>query len=96
MKVRDELWHLTDGKYQSYIKNVQYEALDIAEGDKALLTRKTLEQSGQKQDVTTFISARKDYFFECTLMGSYEGSEVKKLILQIWKIVEAEAKKGKR
>jgi hypothetical protein len=96
MKVRDELWRLTDEKYQSHIKNVTYEPLDIGEGEKALLTRKTIEQGGQKQDVTTFISVRKEYFFECTLMGNYDDSEVKKLVLQIWKIVEAEQKKGAR
>jgi hypothetical protein len=94
MAVRDELWRLTDEKYRSYIKDVTYEQLDIGAGEKALLTRKTIEQGGRKQDVTTFISVRKDYFFECTLMGTYESSEVKKLILQIWKIVESEDKKG--
>ncbi len=96
MKVRDDLWRLTDEKYRSYIKNVAYESLDIGEGEKALITRKTIEQGGQKQDVTSFVSARKAYFFECTLMGTYENSEVKKLILQIWKIIESEAKKGQR
>ena len=96
MQVRYELWHLTDEQYRSHIKNVNYEELDIGEGEKVLLTRKTLEQSGQRQDITMFISARKAYFFECTLMGNYESSEVKKLILQIWKIVESEAKKGTR
>ncbi len=96
MKVRDELWRLTDEKYKSSIKNVEYEPLDLEKGEKALVTRKTIEQGGQKQDVTSFVSARKAYFFECTLMGAYENSEVKKLILQIWKIVESEAKKGKR
>jgi hypothetical protein len=96
IKVRDELWRLTDAKYQSYIKDVKYEPLDIGEEEKALLTRKTIEQGGQKQDVTTFISARKAYFFECTLMGTYDDNAVKKLILQIWKIVEADTKKGAR
>jgi len=96
MQVRYELLHLTDEQYRSHIKNVNYEELDIGEGEKVLLTRKTLEQSGQRQDITMFISARKAYFFECTLMGTYESSEVKKLILQIWKIVESEAKKGTR
>jgi hypothetical protein len=96
MTVRDELWRLTDGKYRSYIKDVTYEPVDIGAGEKALLTRKTLEQGGRKQDVTTFISARDAYFFECTLLGNYESSEVKKLILQIWKIIESEAKKGQR
>jgi hypothetical protein len=96
MQVRYELWHLTDEEYRGHLKNVNYEELDIGEGEKVLLTRKTLEQSGQRQDITMFISARKAYFFECTLMGAYESSEVKKLILQIWKIVESEAKKGTR
>ncbi len=96
MKVRDELWHLTDEKYQSYIKNVKYEELGIAKGEKALLTRKTIEQAGQKVDVTTFVSARKNYFSECTLIGTYNDSEVQKLILQIWKIVESEEKKVTR
>jgi hypothetical protein len=96
MQVRDELLRLTDERYQSHIKNVNYEELDIAKDEKALLTRKTIEQSEQQQDITMFICARKDYFFECTLMGNYESNEVKKLILQIWKIVESEAKKGQR
>jgi hypothetical protein len=93
MKERDELWRLTDEKYRSYIKNVAYESLDIGEGEKALLTRKTIEQGSQKQDVTTFISAHNAYFFECTLMGNYENNEMTKLIVQIWKIIESEAKK---
>jgi hypothetical protein len=93
MQVRDELRRLTDEQYQSHLKNINYEELDMGEGEKVLLTRKTLEQSGQRQDITMFISARKAYFFECTLMGTYESSEVKKLILQIWKIVESETKK---
>lgn len=96
MKVRDELWRLTVENYKGNVKNVEYEALDLEKGEKALVTRKTLEQGGQKQDVTSFVSARKAYFFECTLMGNYESSEVKKLILQIWKIVESEVKKGTR
>jgi hypothetical protein len=96
MQVRDELWRLTDEKYKSHIKNIDYEELEIAKDEKALLTRKTIEQGNQKQDVTTFISERKDYFFECTLMGSYNDSDVQKLVLQIWKIVESEAKKGKQ
>jgi hypothetical protein len=95
MQVRDELWRLTDEQYQRHIKNVEYEELDIGDGERVLLSRKTLEESGQK-DITMFISARKTYFFECTLMGSYNDSELKKLILQIWKIVESEAKKGMR
>jgi len=96
MQVESELWRLKDEEYKKYVKEVDYKDIDIAEGEKTLVTRKTIEQGGQKRDVTTFISARKDYFFECTLMGSYNDSEVRKLILQIWKIVEAEAKKGMR
>ena len=96
MQVEGELWRLKDEEYKKYIKEVDYKDIEIASGEKALVTRKTIEQGGQKQDVTTFISARKDYCFECTLMGTYENSEVKKLILQIWKIVESEAKKGQR
>ena len=85
---------MTDEQYRSHIKNVDYEELDIGEDEKALLTRKTLEQSGQKQDITMFVSARKAYFFECTLMGNYERQRGEEIILQIWKIVESEAKKG--
>jgi hypothetical protein len=96
MQVRDELLRLTDEQYQNHIKNVTYEELDIAKGEKALLTRKTIEQNNAQQDITMFICARKDYFVECTLMGTYDDNEVKKLILQIWKIVESEAKKGMR
>jgi hypothetical protein len=96
MQVEDELWRLKDEEYKKYIKEVDYKDINIAEGEKALVTRKTIEQGNQKLDVTTFISARKDCFFECTLTGSYNDSEVKKLILQIWKIVESEAKKGMR
>jgi hypothetical protein len=96
MQVEGELWRLKDEEYKKYIKQVDYKDIEIAEGEKALVTRKTIEQGGQKQDVTSFVSARKAYFFECTLMGTYESSEVKKLILQIWKIVESEAKKGQR
>jgi hypothetical protein len=96
MKVEDELWRLKDEKYQQYIKEVVYEGLDIAKDEKALLTRKTLKQGEQQQDVTTFVSARKTYLFECTLIGRYKDSEVKKLILQIWKIIESEEQKGTR
>ena len=96
MQVEGELWRLKDEEYKKYIKEVDYKDIEIASGEKALVTRKTLEQGGQKKDVTSFVSARKAYFFECTLMGNYESSEVKKLILQIWKIVESEAKKGTR
>ena len=95
MQVEGELWRLKDEEYKKYIKEVDYKDIEIASGEKALVTRKTLEQGGQKQDVTSFVSARKAYFFECTLMGNYEDKEVKKLILQIWKIVESEIKKGK-
>jgi hypothetical protein len=96
MQIEGELWRLKDEEYKKYIKEVDYKDIEIASGEKALVTRKTIEQGGQKQDVTSFVSARKAYFFECTLMGAYERSEVKKLILQIWKIVESEAKKGTR
>jgi hypothetical protein len=96
MRMRDELWRLTDEKYKSHIKNVDYEELEIAKDEKALLTRKTIEQAGQKQDITTFVSARKSYLFECTLIGTYNDSDVQKLVLQIWKIVESEEKKGMR
>jgi hypothetical protein len=94
MQVRGELLRLTDEHYQSHIKSVTYKELDIAKDEKALLTRKTIEQGEQQQDITMFICARNAYFFECTLMGTYDDGEVKKLILQIWKIVEASTKKG--
>lgn len=96
MQVEDELWRLKDEKYQQFIKEVVYEELDIGKNEKALLTRKTLTQGEQQQDVTTFVSTRKTYLFECTLIGGYEESTVKKLILQIWKIIESEVKKGTR
>jgi hypothetical protein len=97
MKVRNELWHLTDEAYPSLIKNVLYKEVDIAEDEKALLTRKTLEQGEEKPKITTsFISSRKHYLFECNLIGDYTDSEVKKLILHIWKIIESEEKKGTR
>jgi hypothetical protein len=96
MQIEGELWRLKDEEYKKYIKEVDYKDIEIAEGEKALVTRKTIEQGDQKQDVTSFASARKAYFFECTLMGTYESSEVKKLILQVWKIVESEVKKGQR
>ncbi len=96
MQVEGELWRVKDEEYKKYIKEVDYKDIEIAAGEKALVTRKTLEHGGQKQEVTSFVSARKAYFFECTLMGNYEISEVKKLILQIWKIVESEAKKVQR
>lgn len=94
MQVEGELWRLKDEEYKQFIKEVDYKDIDIGEGEKALVTRKTIEQGGQKKDVTSFVSSRKAYFFECTLMGNYESSEVKKLILQIWKIVESETKRG--
>jgi hypothetical protein len=93
MQVEGELWRLKDEEYKKYVREVDYKDIDVGEGEKALVTRKTIEQNGQKQDVTSFVSARKVYFFECTLMGTYENSDVKKLILQIWKIVESEVKK---
>jgi hypothetical protein len=96
MKVEDELWRLKDEKYQQYIKEVVYEELDITKDEKALLTRKTLKQGEQQQEVTTFVSAKKTYLFECTLLGGYEESKVRKLILQIWKIIESEEQKGAR
>ena len=94
MVIAGELWRLKDKEYQQYITAVDYAELDIADGDKALVTRKTISQAGQKQAVTTFISARKDYFFECTLLGTLPDNEVKKLIVQIWKIIESFTKKG--
>lgn len=96
MKLRYGLWRLTDKAYQQYIKKVVYEEIDITKDERALLTRKTIQQGEQKQDVTTFVSARGNYLFECTLIGDYTDSKVKKLILQIWKIIESEEKKGKR
>jgi len=96
MGVEGELWSLKDKEYEQYIKEVVYKEIDITKDEKALLTRKTLEQTGQKQDVTTFVSARRNYFFECTLIGSYEDNEVKELVLRIWKIIESEGKKGTR
>jgi len=96
MKVEEELWRLKDKEYQQYIKEVVYEEIDVAKDERALLTRKTIEQVGQKHDATIFVSARGNYLFECTLIGTYKDSEVKKVILQIWKIIESEAKKGAR
>jgi hypothetical protein len=96
MKIEDELWRLKDKEYQQYIKKVVYEEIDITKDEKALLTRKTLKQAEQAQDVTTFVSAREKYLFECTLIGGYTDDEVKKLILQIWKIIESEEQKGTR
>ena len=88
MKVRDEQWRLTDAAYKQYISGIDYKELDIAADTKALVTRKTISQTGQRQPVTTFVSARKDYFFECTLLGMLPDDEVKKLIVRLWKIIE--------
>ncbi|MBN1253675.1 MAG: hypothetical protein JXA50_00160 [Deltaproteobacteria bacterium] len=96
IQIEQELWRFKDKAYQEYIKRVVYEEIDVANDEKALLTRKTLAQAGQKQDVTTFVSARKNTFFECTLIGDYNDREVKKLILQIWKHIESEEKKEAR
>jgi hypothetical protein len=96
MKVEDELWRLKDKEYEQFLKRVVYEEIEITKDEKAFLTRKTIQQGEQKQDVTTFISARGKYFVECTLIGGYTDREVKKLILAIWKIVESEEQKGKR
>jgi hypothetical protein len=93
MKVRDEQWHLTDAAYKQNISSIDYKELDIAANTKALVSRKTISQAGQRQPVTTFISARKDYFFECTLMGMLPDDEVKKLIVRLWKIIEPSIKK---
>lgn len=92
MKVEEELWRLKDKQYQQYITKVVYEEIDVAKDEKALLTQKTIEQAGQRHDATTFVSARGNYLFECTLIGNYKDSAVKKLILQIWKIIESEEK----
>jgi hypothetical protein len=94
IKVEDELWRLKDKEYQQFLKKVVYEEIDIAEDEKALLTRKTIQQGEQKQAVTTFVSARGKYLFECTLIGDFTDREVKKLILQIWDVIESEEKKG--
>jgi hypothetical protein len=90
MQLRYELWRLMDKKYQEYIKRVVYEEIDVADDEKALLTRKTLAQAGQKQDFTRFVSTRKNTFFECTLIGDYNDRAVRKLVLQIWKEIESE------
>jgi len=90
VKVEEELWRLKDKKYQQYLKEVVYEEIDVAKDEQALLTRKTIEQTGQRHDATTFVSARGNYLFECTLIGTYKDKKVKKLILQIWKIIESE------
>lgn len=92
MKIEEELWRLKDKQYQQYIKEVVYEEIDVAKDEKALLTRKTIEQAGQRHDATIFVSARGNYLFECTLIGNYKDRKVKKFILQIWKIIESEEK----
>lgn len=92
MKVEEELWRLKDKEYQQYLKEVVYEEIDIAKDEQALLTRKQIEQVGQRHDATTFVSARGNYLFECTLIGKYADKDVKKLIQQIWKIIESEEK----
>lgn len=96
MKIEDELWRLKDKEYEQFLKRVVYEEIEITKDEKAFLTRKTIQQGEQKQDVTTFISARGKYFVECTLIGGYTDREVKKLILEIWKIIESEEQKGRR
>jgi hypothetical protein len=96
MQIEQELWRFKDKEYQEYIKRVVYEEIDVADDEKALLTRKTLAQAGQKQDVTTFVSTRKNTFFECTLIGDYNDRAVRKLVLQIWKEIESEDKRKAR
>jgi hypothetical protein len=93
IKVRDEQWRLTDAAYKQNITGIDYKELDTGGGTKALVTRKTISQAGERQPVTTFISARRDYFFECTLMGMLPDDEVKKLIGRFWKIIEPFIKK---
>jgi hypothetical protein len=94
MEVEGKIWRSKDNAYKQYIKELDYKDLEITAGEKALVTRKTIEQGGQRQDVTSFVSARNAYFFECTLIGTYDDGEVRKLILQIWKTVESSTKKG--
>jgi hypothetical protein len=96
MGIEDEVWRLKDKAYEQYITKVAYKEIDITKDEKALLTRKTLKQREQTQNVTIFVSARGKYLFECTLIGGYADSELKKLILEIWKIIESEEKKGAR
>jgi hypothetical protein len=84
------LWRLKDKKYQQYLKEVVYVEIDVTKDERALLTRKTIEQAEQRHDATIFVSARGNYLFECTLIGTYRDKKVKKLILQIWKIIESE------
>ena len=88
MRVRDEQWRLTDAAFKQNITGIDYKELDITGETKALVSRKTISQAGARQPVTTFISARKDYFFECTLLGMLPDDEVKKLITRLWKIIE--------
>jgi hypothetical protein len=96
MNLRYELWRLMDEKDPSLVKDVQYQEIDLIKDEKALLTRKTLGQDEQKYPTISFLSSRKNYVFECNFIGNYNDQEVKKIILQIWKIVESEEKKGKR
>jgi hypothetical protein len=96
MQLRYELWRLMDKKYQQSFKNVAYEEIDITKDEKALLTKKTIQQDEQQQDFTAFVSVRGSYLFECTLIGGYSDRKVKKIILQIWKIIESEKKKEAR
>ena len=96
MNLRYELWRLTDEKDPSLIIDVQYQEIDLLKDEKALLTRKTLGQDEQKYPTTSFLSSRNNYVFECNFIGNYNDKEVKKIILQIWKIIESEEKKGTR
>jgi hypothetical protein len=93
MRIEDELWRLKDEAYKKNITKVVYKEIDITKDEKALLTRKKIQQGEQKKNVTTFVAARGNYLFECTLIGGYSDSKVKKLILQIWEIIESEEKK---
>jgi hypothetical protein len=96
MYLRYELWRLTDEKDPGLIIDVQYQEIDLVKDEKALLTRKTLRQNEQKYPTTSFLSSRNNYVFECNFIGNYNDKEVRKIILQIWKIIESEEKKGAR
>ena len=96
MNLRYELWRLTDEKDPSLIIDVQYQEIDLLKDEKALLTRKTLGQDEKKYPTTSFLSSRKNYVFECNFIGNYNDQEIKKIILQIWEIIESEEKKGVR
>ena len=96
MNLRYELWRLTDEKDPSLIIDVQYQEIDLLKDEKALLTRKTLGQDEKKYPTTSFLSSRKNYVFECNFIGNYNDQEIKKLILQIWKIIKSEDKGGTR